>query len=358
MTSATAHRGVPHFTMGTYEEGLRMIGARSEVRFSECEINWPMIKYYCALVEDANPSYWDREWAQQQWGGLIAPAGMLQVWLSRIQWKPGGVRPSPSLADSIPLPGDTLINVSTEAEFLRPMRIGDVLNVVDEVVAITPEKTTRLGTGHFVTTVATYRNQRGETVARNTNQLFRFTKSGGGPAGSGGGTRPATPSGDGTPSSSPVEPGRASLTPYPGMLQRRWEDVTDGEPITRITTEVTLKRVVLDAAATWDYFPGHHNVDYAREQGQKTIYINTMFFQGFIDRVITDWAGPQTRILRRKMTMQRSIYAGDTMFGEGRVTARRVDDDGRHLLEVEIAVGNDDGVACPATATVALPAGG
>jgi acyl dehydratase len=176
VATATAHQGVPHFTMGTYEEGLKMIGAKSEVRYSESEINWPMIKYYCALVEDANPSFWDSEFARSQWGGLIAPPGMLQVWLSRIQWKPGGVTPSPSLADSIPLPGDTLINVSTEAEFLRPMRIGDPLSVVDEVMAISPEKTTRLGTGHFVTTVATYRNQRGEVVARNTNQLFRFSK--------------------------------------------------------------------------------------------------------------------------------------------------------------------------------------
>ena len=176
MATATAHQGAPHFTMGTYEEGLKMIGAKSEVRYSESEINWPMIKYYCALVEDANPSFWDSEFARSQWGGLIAPPGMLQVWLSRIQWKPGGVTPSPSLADSIPLPGDTLINVSTEAEFLRPMRIGDQLSVVDEVMAISPEKTTRLGTGHFVTTVATYRNQRGEVVARNTNQLFRFSK--------------------------------------------------------------------------------------------------------------------------------------------------------------------------------------
>ena len=176
MTTATAREGAPHFTLGTYEEGLKMIGAKSEVRFSEIEVNWPMIKYYCAMVEDANPAYWDREYAQRQWGGQVAPPGMLQVWMSRIQWKPGGVTPSPSLADSIPLPGDTLINVSTEAEFLRPVRIGDVLNVVDEVISISPEKTTRLGTGHFVTTVATYRNQRGEVVARNTNNLFRFTK--------------------------------------------------------------------------------------------------------------------------------------------------------------------------------------
>jgi acyl dehydratase len=139
------------------------------------------------------------------------------------------------------------------------------------------------------------------------------------------------------------------------LPQRTWDEVSEGDVIPRITTEITLKRVIMDAAATWDYFPGHHNVDYAREQGQKTIYINTMFFQGFIDRVITDWAGPRTWVARRKMTMQRSIYAGDTMFGEGKVTRKWVDDAGRHLVDVDIAVGNDDGVACPASATIELP---
>jgi acyl dehydratase len=176
VATATAQQGAPHFVFGTYEQALQMIGAKSEVFFADVEVSWPMIKYYCALVEDANPSYWDKEWAQKQWHGLIAPPGMLQVWMRPLQWKPGGAEHQQSLADSIPLPGDTLINVSTEAEFIRPIRLGDHLNRVDEVVAISPEKTTRLGTGHFVTTVNTYRNQHGEVVARNTNQLFRFTK--------------------------------------------------------------------------------------------------------------------------------------------------------------------------------------
>lgn len=173
---ATVTAGAPHFTQGTYEQALGMIGATSEVRFADIEVNWAMIRQYCGLVEDANPTYWDADWAAARHGGVIAPPGMLQVWMMRAQWKPGGVTPSPSLADSIPLPGDTLINVGTEVEFERPLRIGDQLNVVDEVTAISPEKSTRLGTGHFVTTVATYRNQRGEVVARNTNQLFRFSR--------------------------------------------------------------------------------------------------------------------------------------------------------------------------------------
>jgi acyl dehydratase len=79
------------------------------------------------------------------------------------------------LATQVPLPGDTLINVSTETEFIRPIRAGERLNVTDEVADVTPEKQTRLGKGHFITTVATFRNEKGAVVAKNTNVMFRFS---------------------------------------------------------------------------------------------------------------------------------------------------------------------------------------
>lgn len=139
------------------------------------------------------------------------------------------------------------------------------------------------------------------------------------------------------------------------LHQRRWEDVQEGESLPRITMVVSFKKVILNAAATWDYFPGHHNPDYARQQGQKTIYISTIFFHGFIDRIVTDWAGPRTFIVKRKMSMQRSIYAGDTMYGEGRVARCYRDDQGRHLVDLEVTVGNQDGPCCPASVTIWLP---
>ena len=43
-----------------------------------------------------------------------------------------------------------------------------------DLVSISEEKTTKIGTGHFITTVGEYRNQRGELVARSTNVLFRY----------------------------------------------------------------------------------------------------------------------------------------------------------------------------------------
>jgi acyl dehydratase len=177
MTAAEDRTGMG-VARGTYADAKQMIGHRSDVQFAEIEVNWPMIKYFCALTEDGNPSYWDTGFAAQQWGGIIAPPGMLMAWLMPIQWRPGGGSGAPLIATQVPLPGETLINVSTETEYLIPIQAGDHLNMVDEVVDITPEKKTRLGTGHFITTLATYRNQRGQVVAKNTNVMFRYTTKG------------------------------------------------------------------------------------------------------------------------------------------------------------------------------------
>jgi len=42
-------------------------------------------------------------------------------------------------------------------------------------VSVSPEKETRLGVGHFVQTLETYRRQDGVVVAKSRNTLFRFT---------------------------------------------------------------------------------------------------------------------------------------------------------------------------------------
>ena len=77
----------------------------------------------------------------------------------------------------------------------------------------------------------------------------------------------------------------------------------------------------MNSGSTWDYFPGHFDPDYAESQGHPTIFVNTMHLAGFADRIATDWAGPESRVVRRKMRLTGSIYAGDTMVGRG--TRRR-----------------------------------
>jgi acyl dehydratase len=90
-------------------------------------------------------------------------------------WLPTTELPTPSIAIRVPLPGTTFINASNEVEFPATILEGDRLHVVEEVVSVSPAKTTRLGTGHFVQTRDEFHRADGTLVAVNRNTLFRFT---------------------------------------------------------------------------------------------------------------------------------------------------------------------------------------
>lgn len=130
-------------------------------------------------------------------------------------------------------------------------------------------------------------------------------------------------------------------------------DVAAGDELPPISLAITHTRVCQNAAATWDWFPGHHDPDYARSQGQRTIYLSTLFFHGFVDRLVTDWAGPGAVIRRRWIRMDRSIYPGQTATATGRVVATRRED-GRELVDVEALVSSEEGPCVPARVTVQL----
>lgn len=134
----------------------------------------------------------------------------------------------------------------------------------------------------------------------------------------------------------------------------RVEDVAVGDELPPVSIPISYKRVCLNAAATWDWFPGHHDPEYARSQGQKTIYLSTLFFHGFIDRGLTDWAGPDALLRRRKISMLRSIHPGQTATLTGRVVAVR-DTALTGLVDLELMVSSEDGPCVPGEATLELP---
>jgi len=88
-----------------------------------------------------------------------------------------------------------------------------------------------------------------------------------------------------------------------------------------ISLDVPFSRVAMVSPASWDYFPGHHDPDYARAQGKRSIYLNTMALGAFLDRVATDWLGPDWFIRGRVLRMQQSVCAGDILQAGGVVTA-------------------------------------
>jgi acyl dehydratase len=163
------------FAFGSYEEAARMVGTRTEPRFAGTAVSAARIQHFAAMVRDANPAYWDSEFAQKVWGGIVAPPALLIGLLMPPPWVPSGKRPTASIAIRIPLPGTAIINAFHDAEFLAPVVEGDRLSVVEEVVSVSPEKTTRLGVGHFIETLETYYRGDGSRVATSRNTLLRYT---------------------------------------------------------------------------------------------------------------------------------------------------------------------------------------
>jgi acyl dehydratase len=165
------------FAFGSYEDALRMVGMRTEPRQAGTAVSGARIQHFAAMVRDANPSYWDAEFAQRVWGGLVAPPALLVGLLMPPPWVPTGEAPVASIAIRVPLPGIAIINAANEVEYLAPILEGDRLSVVEEVVSVSPEKKSRVGVGHFIETLETY--YRHDTpVATSRNTLFRYTPAG------------------------------------------------------------------------------------------------------------------------------------------------------------------------------------
>ncbi len=137
-----------------------------------------------------------------------------------------------------------------------------------------------------------------------------------------------------------------------------WGDVMVPTDLAEVVDPISYQRVVMNPGATWDYFPGHFDPVYAQTHGHPTIFVNTMHLAGFIDRIATDWAGPYSRVVRRKMSIVGSVYAGDSMVGRGRVVGKRREKAGdavRLLVDLDIAIFNQrDELCCPAEVALEL----
>ena len=136
----------------------------------------------------------------------------------------------------------------------------------------------------------------------------------------------------------------------------KWDEVVAPADLPQTVDEISYQRVVMNAGAIWDYVPWHFDPGYAQSHGHRSIFVNTMHLTGFVDRIAVEWAGPYSRVVRRKVTLLGSIYAGDAMVGRGRGVGKRVEDS-RQLVDLEIAIYNQhDELCCPAEVTLELTA--
>jgi acyl dehydratase len=136
----------------------------------------------------------------------------------------------------------------------------------------------------------------------------------------------------------------------------RWDDVKEGDELTSLTFPISMRTLMIDVAGTRDLYPIHHDREFAKENGARDIFVNTMFYEGLFGRIATDWAGPEAFLRKLRFGMKSPNCLGDTMTSRGWVTKKREEDDVR-LLDIEIHLDNQiEKDATIANLTIELPA--
>lgn len=112
-------------------------------------VNAPMIRHWCEAMEDAHPGYRGPD--------AVAPPTMLQAWtmggLAGHAGRPGRSDTNDELFSLLDGAGCTsVVATDCEQEYLRPLRLGDEITFDSMIESVSERKTTKLGTGYFITT--------------------------------------------------------------------------------------------------------------------------------------------------------------------------------------------------------------
>ncbi|MFD6113321.1 bifunctional MaoC family dehydratase N-terminal/OB-fold nucleic acid binding domain-containing protein [Streptomyces yangpuensis] len=130
-------------------------------------VNEPMIRHWCEAMGDTNPAYTGPD--------AIAPPTMLQAWtmggLSGHSERSSAQDELFALLDGAGF--TSVVATDCEQEYLRPLRPGDTITFDAVIESVSPRKTTKLGTGHFVTTRMDVRAG-GEPVGTHRFRILKY----------------------------------------------------------------------------------------------------------------------------------------------------------------------------------------
>ncbi len=138
--------------------------------------------------------------------------------------------------------------------------------------------------------------------------------------------------------------------------QTYFEDVREGDLIEGYDLTLDWTKMVEQVSGSQDFYPVHHDPEFAAEAGHPAIFYNTGWTQAALCRVVTDWAGPAGWMSKFRFEMRRMNIPDDEVHARGKVTAKSDLDDAHGLVELEVWLENDRlGVTTPGWATVRLP---
>ncbi|MFO1466116.1 MAG: bifunctional MaoC family dehydratase N-terminal/OB-fold nucleic acid binding domain-containing protein [Steroidobacteraceae bacterium] len=130
-------------------------------------VNLPAIRRWCEAMGEDDPRYLQ---------GEVAPPAMLFVW-TMSHFRPDLTRESGTLRGLDLADGagfTSVVATNIEEEYCRDLRCGDVITQRVTLDAVSEEKKTGLGVGHFVTYRYEYSDQKGDLVGRTLFRILKF----------------------------------------------------------------------------------------------------------------------------------------------------------------------------------------
>ncbi|MGW2200968.1 bifunctional MaoC family dehydratase N-terminal/OB-fold nucleic acid binding domain-containing protein [Streptomyces sp. NPDC001774] len=141
-------------------------------------VNEPMIRHWCEAMGDTDPAYRGPD--------AVAPPTMLQAWtmggLSGHTDRSGAYDELLTLLDEAGF--TSVVATDCEQEYPRPLRPGDAITFDAVIESVSERKTTKLGTGHFVTTRMDIRAG-GELAGTHRFRILKYAPAAPRPKGSG-----------------------------------------------------------------------------------------------------------------------------------------------------------------------------
>jgi uncharacterized OB-fold protein/acyl dehydratase len=112
-----------------------------------------------------------------------------------------------------------------------------------------------------------------------------------------------------------------------------WREDVRNRPgaLPELVLDVTPTLVVSTAIATRDFYPVHHDHEFALRSGSKDIFLNILTTTGLVQRYVTDWAGPEALVRAVSIRLGVPCYAGDRLTFAGEVTG---DSGGEQVISV------------------------
>jgi hydroxyacyl-ACP dehydratase HTD2-like protein with hotdog domain len=140
--------------------------------------------------------------------------------------------------------------------------------------------------------------------------------------------------------------------------QTYFEDVSVGDAIPTLAVTVDQTQMFFFSAATYNGHRIHYDKTWATEvEGYPDILVHGPLQAALLARAVTDWAGPDGRLVSYAIQNRASAFPGEELRFVGTVTAKHdADDGGRGLVDLEIRGEKGEAqVLMPGAATVSLP---